>query len=144
MPTDRSTSYSFLHPTSGAVILALDWILFSGNVLSLGLGSMALSSIGFVLGLIGVAVVQHRYGPDPMIMSGLKGLLAGVVVGIPLPIAGTAVGGLILSLSGLDRWKKLLLPGRSDEAETHETSAASDAKSTGYSTGAGENTRSKS
>lgn len=143
MPTDR-TSYSFLHPASGAVILALDWILFSGSVLSLGLGSMALSSIGFVIGLIGVAIVQHRYGPDPMITSGLKGLLAGVVVGVPLPIAGTAVGGLILSLSGLDRWKKLL-PGRSQEAETPETSAASDSQpTTGYSTGAGESTRSSS
>jgi len=143
MPTDRP-SYSFLHPASGAIILALDWILFSGNILSLGLGSMALSSIGFVLGLIGVALVQHRYGPDPMITSGLKGLLAGVVVGVPLPIAGTAVGGVVLSLSGLDRWKKRLLPGRSDEAETHTTSAASDSRSTGYSRGADEKTRSKS
>lgn len=142
MPTDRP-SYSFLHPASGAVILALDWILFSGNVLSLGLGSMALSSIGFVLGLIGVAMVQHRFGSDPMISSGLKGLLAGVVVGVPLPIAGTAVGGLILSLSGLDRWKKLL-PGRSHEAETQETSPTSDTQPTDYSTGAGERTRSSS
>jgi hypothetical protein len=142
MPTDR-TSHSFLHPTSGAVILALDWILFSGNVLSLGLGSMALSSIGFVLGLIGVAVVQHRYGSDPMITSGLKGLLAGVVVGVPLPVAGTAVGGVVLSLSGLDRWKKLLLPGRSDDTETQTTHGPSDSGPS-HSTGAGESTRSKS
>lgn len=105
MTPDRSRR-SFLQPASGALILALDWLLFSGNAVSLGVGTVALASIGFVLGLISVAFVQHRYGHDPMVTSGLKGLLAGIAVGIPLPIAGTAIGGLVLSLSGLDQWKR--------------------------------------
>lgn len=110
MARDRAAS-SFLHPASGALILALDWLLFSGSVFSLGLGTMALASIGFVTGTIAVVFTQYRYGHDPMMTSGLKGLLAGVLVGLPLPIAGTAVGGLILSLSGLDRWRNRLGAG---------------------------------
>lgn len=107
MPTDAQQR-TFFHPASGALILALDWLLFSGNVFSLGLGTPALASAGFALGLASVTVVQRRYGHDALGKSALKGLLAGVAVGVPLPIAGTAVGALILSLSGLNRWKRRL------------------------------------
>jgi hypothetical protein len=41
-------------------------------------------------------------------MTLFKGLLSGIAVGIPFPIAGTAVGGAVLALSGLNR-----LTGRS-------------------------------
>lgn len=133
---------SFLHPASGALILAFDWLLFSGSVLSLGLGTIALSSIGFVLGLISVAFVQHHYGHDPMVTSGLKGLLAGVAVGIPLPIAGTAVGGLVLSLSGLDQWKKWLGAGGEQPPEARGLDEGSPSPPENYSRGGG-NARSK-
>jgi hypothetical protein len=121
---------SLLHPASGAIILALDWILFSGNALSLGLGTGVLAFVGFVLGLLSVGFVQYRYGHEPMIASGLKGVLAGAAVGIPFPIAGTAVGGLVLTLSGLDRWKKRLLPGRSQGTPSEPTEESPQSSST--------------
>lgn len=142
-PADRS----FLHPASGAIILALDWLLFSGNVLSLGLGTSVIAFIGFVLSLIGVGFVQHRYGHEPMLASGLKGVLGGIAVGLPFPIAGTAVGGLVLSLSGLDRWKNRLTgsqPADSNPQRANDHSAvAPDDTAADSSSGRGR-TRSRS
>lgn len=103
---------TYLHPASGAIILALDWLLFSGTALSLGLSTPALSVLGFVLGSLSTTWIQRRYGHDMKGPSWMKGLLAGVAVGIPLPIAGTAVGAWVLSLSGLNRWKQLRRPDR--------------------------------
>lgn len=136
------SDHTFLHPASGAVILALDWLLFSGSVLSLGLGTGVLAFTGFVLGLIGVSFVQHRYGQEPMITSGLKGVVAGMVVGVPFPIAGTAVGGIVLSLSGLGRWKQRLL-GRSKDTAQSEADAPGQSKAPDEIS-AGKRTRSSS
>lgn len=112
--------HTFLHPASGGIILALDWLLFSGSALSLGLGTGVLAFVGFVLGLLGVSFVQYRYGHEAIIASGLKGVLAGLAVGIPFPIAGTAVGGFVLTLSGLDRWKKRLTGRSSSDAAAQD------------------------
>ena len=98
-------SARFLHPASGALILGLDWVLFSGSVFSLGLSTPLLGLLGFGLGSLGVALLQSRYGGDSRLKSGLKGVLGGIVIGVPMPIAGTAVGGLVLALSGLNQWR---------------------------------------
>ena len=99
-------SNRWLHPASGLLILALDWLLFSGSALSLGLSTPMMALIGFALGGVGTGIIQARYGRNGTTKSVLKGLLSGLAVGIPLPIAGTAVGGAILTLSGLDRLRK--------------------------------------
>lgn len=113
-----TSSPRFLHPSSGLLILGLDWLLFSGNLLSLGLSSPALVLSGFVLGTLGTSLLQSRYGADGRWKSLSKGLLGGIAVGIPLPIVGTAVGGAILALSGLDR--RTLLGGDTPEEETRQ------------------------
>jgi hypothetical protein len=99
---NRSAAH-VLHPASGVLILGIDWLLFSGSVLSLGLSAPVLVSLGFVSGAAGTGLIQSRYGADSPWKSTLKGLLGGLAVGIPLPIAGTAVGGAVIALSGLDR-----------------------------------------
>lgn len=109
MSSSDTPSPSFLHPASGVLVLGLDWVLFSGNALTLGLSTLALASIGFALGGVGTGLIQRVYHGDGMAKALLKGLLAGITVGIPLPVAGTALGGGVLALSGLDR-----LWGRSD------------------------------
>lgn len=105
MSSDKQPASRFLHPASGLLILAFDWLLFSGSVLSLGLSTPALAALGFVLGAAGTGFVQARYGGDGGLKSTLKGLLGGLAVGVPLPIAGTAVGGAVITLSGLDRFR---------------------------------------
>ena len=95
-----------LHPLSGIAILGLDWILFSGNVLTLGLSTLATGATGIVLGTLFVMWLQLRYTDDTRALSIVKGVLSGIAVGIPLPIAGTGAGGLVLALSGLNRLGK--------------------------------------
>jgi len=109
MGSDPSSS-SFLHPASGVLILGLDWLLFSGSVLSLGFSTPAMAALGFVLGALGTGLIQTKYGDDTRLMTIFKGVLSGIAVGIPLPIAGTAAGGAVIALSGLDR-----LTGRSSK-----------------------------
>ena len=109
----RSGRAPLLHPLSGALILGLDWVLFSGNVALGGIAAPALMGAGFVLGSIGTACVQRFVAQDTRLNSALKGFGAGLVVGAPLPVAGTVVGGAVLTLSGLTSLKRRLLSGRS-------------------------------
>jgi hypothetical protein len=97
---------TILHPAAGGLILGLDWLLFSGTAATMGLATPLSASLGFVVGSIGTAAIQRKLAGDSRTTAALKGLAAGVVVGVPFPIAGTAVGGGILVLSGLDRLLK--------------------------------------
>ncbi len=110
-------SGTVLHPASGILILGLDWLFFAENAVTLGLSTPLLAGVGFGVAGIGTGLLQRRLGRDGFAAALLKGLLAGVVVGIPLPIAGTAVGGGILALSGLNN-----LWGRSDPEDSPPSS----------------------
>lgn len=114
--SDADTSSTILHPASGALILGLDWLLFSQNALTLGLSTVLVGSLGFGVAGLGTGVIQHRYDADGLGMAVLKGLLAGITVGIPFPVAGTAVGGGILTLSGLNSFRRSALSSREDDS----------------------------
>jgi hypothetical protein len=121
MPSSESPSPTVLHPTSGALILGLDWVLFSENAMTLGLSTPLSIGLGFALAGIGTAVTQRLYHDDGLGWVVAKGLLGGITVGIPLPVAGTAVGGGILALSGLNT-----LWGRSAPEKMSPPSSRSD------------------
>ena len=53
-------SRPLLHPASGAGILALDWILFSGTALSAGAATPLVCAAGFVLGFATTYACQRR------------------------------------------------------------------------------------
>ena len=93
----------YLLPATGLLIMALDWLLFSGDVATFGLSVPILSVVGFLLGGFGTFVLQRRFFGDGLFAAACKSILAGIVVGVPWPLAGTLVGGWILLLSGLSR-----------------------------------------
>ena len=95
-----------LLPVSGLWILGLDWILFSSNAVSLGIATPAVVSLGFLLGGAGTFFFQRRFGKDKSWIAALKAFVAGLVVGAPLPLAGTIIGGGVLLLSGLGNAKR--------------------------------------
>jgi hypothetical protein len=99
----------FMLPATGLLIMGLDWLLFSEEAASFGLLIPLTSLVGFVAGSFGTYFLQTRHGLDSKPVAGLKGLLAGVLVGIPFPLAGTMAGGAILASSGLAglRWRLL-------------------------------------
>lgn len=91
----------WLLPATGAWILGLDWFLFTQETISLGLAVPATAVLGFLGGAIGTFLFQGRFAGDRGPRLWFKSLLAGIVVGIPVPLAGTFVGGWILLNSGL-------------------------------------------
>lgn len=116
MSNSRSRIPTLLHPASGLLLLGLDWLLFSAGVITLGVSTPLLATGGGVLAGLGIGWIQHRYTEDDRLKQVLKGIGGGLLVALPLPIAGTAVGGLILALSGLNQLS--LLSSRSDETST--------------------------
>ena len=99
----------FMLPATGLLIMGLDWLLFSEEAASFGLLIPFTSVVGFLAGSIGTYHLQRRHGLDSKPAASLKALLAGVLVGIPFPLAGTLAGGWILATSGLAglRWRLL-------------------------------------
>jgi hypothetical protein len=99
----------FMLPATGLLIMGLDWLLFSKEAASFGILIPLTSVVGFLAGSIGTYLLQTRRGLDSKPAACLKGVLAGVLVGIPFPLAGTMAGGAILASSGLAglRWRLL-------------------------------------
>lgn len=112
----RNKLPNLFHPASGLLILAVDWLLFSGSILTLGLSTPVLTVLGFIAGALLVTWIQVSYTDDTRRAGMWKGLIGGIVVGLPLPIAGTGAAGLILTLSGLDRLS-LLGDGQSNNSD---------------------------
>ena len=92
----------FFHPVTATLALGLDWLIFGGTVASGGFGLFLFCVLGFTGGFAAGTLAQRVLAKDSWSTSLLKGLLTGVVVGAPLPIAGTAAGGVILTFFGLD------------------------------------------
>ncbi len=99
----------FILPATGVWIFALDWLLFSTNVLSAWLATPVVMVLGFVLGSGGAFLAQRRAANDAFWSAVMKALLAGIVVGLPWPIGGTLVGGWILLSSGLGDIRKEIM-----------------------------------
>lgn len=91
----------FFHAASGAAILGLDWLLFSGNLLSGGMATFPTMLLGLGLGGLSTALIQRFVAGDSALKSLSKALVAGLVVGAPTPVAGTVLGGVVLAVSGL-------------------------------------------
>ncbi len=98
-----------LLPASGLWILALDWLLFSSNVLSAGLATPVIIALGFLLGGAGSYFLQRRFAGDAPWKALVKAVFAGIVVGVPWPLTGTIIGGWILFFAGLGNVKKEIL-----------------------------------
>ncbi len=90
-----------LLPLTGFLILALDWLLFSSNLMTAGLATPIVMAIGFLLGGGGTLILQKWIAQDPLWKAVIKALVAGIVVGAPWPLAGTLVGGWVLLAAGM-------------------------------------------
>lgn len=88
-------------PLAGLWILGLDWLLFPPEAATVGLATPFTSLLGFILGSMGVYQMQRRFAFDNKRDATLKAIVAGFIVGLPVSLAGTVVGGWILATSGL-------------------------------------------
>lgn len=93
---------STFHPYAGGAILGVDWAAWGAIEAPTGGLLMAVSMLGsFLLAFALVFNIQRNLNHDSFRGALVKALLGGIVAGLPFPIAGTAVGTLILLASGL-------------------------------------------
>lgn len=69
--------------------------------------------------------LQHQYAEDSKWTSILKGGVGGLVIGVPLPIAGTVAGGAVLAASGLNQLKTLPWDSTDDPPPTGNDESSS-------------------
>jgi hypothetical protein len=98
----------FLLPATGLWILGLDWLLFPKEAATLGLAAPVTSIVGFLAGSMGAYHLQRRYALNTPAAALFKSLLAGLLVGVPFPLAGTLAAAWVLANSGLAGWKSRL------------------------------------
>lgn len=91
----------WLLPLTGLWIIGLDWLLFSEEIITFELATPIIATVGFLLGAAGTYHFQRKFSGDSRGLAWLKAFFAGVVVGMPFPLAGTFVGGWILVNSGV-------------------------------------------
>jgi hypothetical protein len=88
-----------VHPLAAVALVVIDVMLFSVDVVSLGLGMALTIPVGILVGLL--ASLAQKYGyRDHWGLAIAKGVFLGVITAIPTPIpalltAGTGVAGLL-------------------------------------------------
>lgn len=117
---------SFLHPATGVLILVADWFFFSGTVVTGGALVAHAMFFGFIVGFAGATYIQLFLARERWQRAVLKGLLAGGLVGFPIPVGGTIIGGLILAFSGLDQLRQQLAHALAEEGTEGEDGDAPD------------------
>jgi len=100
-----------IHPLAAFVTLVLDGVFGTIEVLDPFALLFTSLIIGF-LGLSATSLVQHYVAKDGWGASIAKGLVMGIVAGVPYPVAGTVIGAPLLIWAGAHRWMRL--PGRDD------------------------------
>ncbi len=104
-----------LHPLAAFSLVAVDWMLFSGDVASAGVAAAITVPVGFALGL-GCSLVQ-RYGYGDRWGAAIgKGVVMGVLTAIP-----TGLPGILNALGGGLGVLHLLLPSKGPLAQPDDT-----------------------
>ena len=91
-----------VHPMAALATVALDYLFFvfemANPFIFIGIG---------VLGAITTTLVQRYLAKDGWGASVAKGMVMGIVAGVPYPVIGTFVGVPLLAWAGLHEWIKL-------------------------------------
>ncbi len=94
-----------IHPMAALATIALDGIFTLPE-----LDPFLIPIVSPVVGVLGFAtatLVQRFLAKDEWGAAIAKGLVMGVVAGVPYPVTGTAVGAPLLIWSGIHQWVKL-------------------------------------
>ena len=102
----RPVPPSPIHPLSALATLVLDNVF--GVVEIVDPLALVLTSVSVgVIGGVATMFVQRYLSKDSWGASIAKGLVMGIVAGVPYQVAGTAVGIPLLAWAGLHEWIKL-------------------------------------
>jgi hypothetical protein len=103
-----------IHPLAALTTIVLDnvfGIFELVDPLALILTSVTVG----VLGTLTTTMIQHYLAKDEWGPSLAKGLVLGIIAGVPFQVAGTAVGAILLGWAGASQWIKLPGPRSNPE-----------------------------
>jgi hypothetical protein len=94
-----------IHPMAALAVIVLDnvfgWIdIVPGAILGT---SLLVGGLGFLSTLF----VQRYLAKDEWGEAAAKGLVMGIIAGVPFSVSGTAVGAILLGWAGASQWIKL-------------------------------------
>ena len=95
-----------IHRLSGAWILLIDNLFFVGTTFTAGLALPLSCALAFITGGLGVFVIEKTINKNSFGQALLRGLIAGILSGIPISIAGTIYGGWVLAMAGVKQENK--------------------------------------
>ena len=96
----------WLHPASGALILAVDWLFFAPEALTAEAAAIITAPLAFLITTAGVFWIQRKRNGDSVKAALAKAVFGGIMAGIPTPIGGTLLGTVVLVLSGRSNWNQ--------------------------------------
>ncbi len=95
-----------IHALAALAAIVLDGVF--GVVEIVNPLSLVLTSVGLgLLGFLATTFVQRFLAKDDWGASVAKGLVMGIVAGVPYPVVGTAIGVPLLAWAGLHQWVRL-------------------------------------
>ena len=92
-----------LHRLSGVWVFLVDNAFFGATMASAGLAQPVTCILAFLSGATGVFLIQKLLDRDSFTQALGKALIAGILSGIPLSIAGTIFGGWVIAVAGLGK-----------------------------------------
>jgi hypothetical protein len=102
----RSIPPAPIHPLAALATIVLDNVF--GVLEVVDPLALVFTSIGVgVIGTVTTMLVQHYLSKDGWGASVAKGLVMGIMAGVPFQVTGTAIGIPLLAWAGLHEWVKL-------------------------------------
>jgi hypothetical protein len=98
-----------IHPLAALVTIVLDNLFTLPEIAGPEVWVFSVPIIGGLC-LISTTLVQRYLAKDDWGPAVAKGVVMGIVAGVPISITGTAVGGALLAWAGLHEWIKLPSP----------------------------------
>ena len=95
-----------VHPLSALATILLDNVFGAVEIVDPLLILLTGLTVGIV-NTVTVTLVQRYLAKDEWGPSVAKGLVMGVIAGVPFSVSGTAAGGLLLAWAGLHQWVQL-------------------------------------
>jgi hypothetical protein len=110
----RSIPPAPVHPLAALATIVLDNLFLLPELAGPQMWLVTVPLIGGI-GLLATTMVQHYLAKDSWGEAVAKGLVMGIVAGVPVSVTGTAVGGILLAWAGLHEWVKLPAPAGKPE-----------------------------
>ena len=94
-----------IHPLAALATIVLDNLFTIPEIAAPELWILTIPLVG-VTGFVSTLFIQHYLAKDSWGESVAKGLVMGIIAGVPFSVTGTATGGVLLAWAGLHEWLK--------------------------------------